>query len=117
MNCAVKKGFFTLRDCLVATDASCQVCGRPCCDEHARLRDGRALCIECFHKDATVTGPTEDDTWTYAYRRQFYLRSGYHPFYSGSHPDPYYDAYDMRAFAVEGHEVDDDDEAAALEDS
>lgn len=117
MECAVKKGFFTLRDCLAATQDACGTCGRPCCAEHARRRDADLLCVECFHKSSAERPPTEDDTWIFAYRQHYYRSSGYHPFYSGSHPDPYYDAYDLRAFTYEGHEDLDDDDRGDFADS
>jgi hypothetical protein len=73
--------------------------------------------VECYHRDDTRVDDYADDTWTYAYRNRFYRDSGYHPLYSGAHPDPYYDAYDLRAFAVEGMESDDEDDPGDLADS
>lgn len=42
-----------------------------------------------------------DDEWTYGARHRFYS-SGYHPVYTGSHYDRYYDSYDTRSFDDEG---------------
>jgi hypothetical protein len=60
-----------------------------------------------------------DDEWTYGARHRFYS-SGYHPLYTGSHYNRYYDSYDTRSFDETGaaeSEVETDDGGAGFGDS
>lgn len=112
MQCQVKRGFFILRDCGEPAGHSCISCGRACCALHVRL-GASPICLECEHKgaapEASSAAMAEDDAWTYLFRDTYYRSSGYHPLYRGSLSDPFYDAYDVRAFELEG-----DDELDAL---
>jgi hypothetical protein len=60
-----------------------------------------------------------DDEWTYGARHRFYS-SGYHPLYTGSHYNRYYDSYDTRSFdetSAAESEVETDEGGAGFGDS
>jgi hypothetical protein len=95
--CALKRGFFLLRDCGQPTEDSCTECARPICQDHATRQQGQPICLECQAKQAEVEGDY-DRQWAYAYRHRYYTTHTYHPFYVSTYYDHYYDDYDVRAF-------------------
>jgi hypothetical protein len=122
--CAVRKGFFLLRECNQLTTHLCPRCGRPACDEHTVQLDDGKVCTECLAK----TEPTQDSTaspmgssrgWAHRYRDSYYSRSHYTPMYTGTAAGAAmgataadgYDDFDRRAFdqdAAVPLEADDD---------
>jgi hypothetical protein len=97
--CAVRRGFFVLRDCGEPAGNVCSECARPICPEHTVMAD-TVLCVECSGRHREQT---EDEDWyngsgAYAYRHQYYSRHHYGPVYTGTHHDGYYDNYDVRSF-------------------
>ena len=124
--CAVKRGFFVLRDCGSSAASQCSICQRPICYQHMVTRGTTNFCVECNarqlseeEKRARLQDP-EDDVGFYAYRSGFYNRYGYSPFYSGLYYDSYYDEYDLRSFANAGDDSvgrDDDSGVAGFTDS
>jgi hypothetical protein len=117
-DCAVKRGFFVLRDCGGPAANQCSACQRLVCIQHMVSRGPNILCLECNARQEQLTDeerqerlqdPT-DPSGVYAYRQGYYTRYGYRPFYSGFFYDDYYDDYDLRSFdqapdeGVEGEE-------------
>ncbi len=108
--CECKSGFFSLRDCDGAPAGSCSACGRTVCTRHLSPASGFTQCLDCHARAEQQPGeeqvrprgaagedPALDDQWTYGARHRFYS-SGYHPLYTGSHYNHYYDSYDTRSF-------------------
>lgn len=108
--CAIKKGFFILRDCGVSTVVTCLACGRPICPVHTHTPEKKAApevftsCVECHAKQVTPHGQAappavdpQDDSWSYGYRDWFYRSSHYRPIGYGR-PSKFYDDYDIRSF-------------------
>ncbi len=122
--CAIKKGFFALRDCGTQTIHVCQRCYRPVCEEHSDQEMGEVICVDCLakgHQEETL----QEDDWLenpnmpYRYRHTYYTDSRYRPIYRGSHHYSYYDDYDVRSFdreyADESLDYDDDGQADFLD--
>lgn len=130
--CDCKSGFFSLRDCDGAPAGACSECGRAACTRHLSPASGFTRCLDCEARAAQL--PPEgkaatpgaagedgalDDQWTYGARHRFYS-SGYHPLYTGSHYNRYYDSYDTRSFDESGgaeSEVETDEGGAGFGDS
>jgi hypothetical protein len=94
--CAVRTGFFVLRDCGKPAEASCASCGRPACGDHTREEPSRRLlCLDCWGRE---NDDLRDDSGVYGYRRSFYAGIGYGPLYLGMGHDPFYDDFDVRSF-------------------
>ena len=112
--CAVKKGFFMLRDCGQTTARVCARCARFVCEAHSIDRDTTFLCQECLAKANDHEGD-----WVHDYRHRYYVRTRYSPYYSGHYYDHYYDDYDVRAFDRELSEPVDtgDDDSGGFMDS
>ena len=111
--CAVKRGFFVLRDCRQPTSDVCHQCERPACQKHADSQSGPLVCLECQARQEEVE-TSHDRRWAYGYRHRYYTTHTYHPFYVGTSYDTYYDEYDVRAFEKESSvplDTDDDTEA------
>jgi hypothetical protein len=106
--CAVKRGFFVLRDCGNHAINSCSFCSRLVCHEHGFTRGQTLVCLDCnarqqqLKEDEQFEQMAEDGTQhrsgLYTYRHGFYNRGIYSPFYYGDYYDRYYDTYDTRAF-------------------
>lgn len=95
--CAVRTGFFVLRDCAEDAPQACAACARPVCQEHARPGAAGPLCLDCHGKERHSL---DDDDGVFGYRRSFYGGIGYAPLYlGGDRPDPVYDEFDVRAFS------------------
>jgi len=121
--CAVKRGFFVLRDCRQPTSSLCSSCSRPVCPEHSTIETGSLLCLECA---ARREKPTDEEqrkreqntNWwqnrqsSYFYRDRYYSSSSYHPFYYGTYYDSYYDSYDMRSFDRKSGEAEEQEDKA-----
>lgn len=104
--CAVKRGFFVLRDCAELAPAVCTACSRPMCPAHTSLAG--SVCVECSARQEELS---EDDMrrrlddvdwWAdarapYYYRHRYYSREHYRPVNLGT-LDDYYDDYDVRSF-------------------
>ncbi len=100
--CRVRKGFFVLRDCKQPATVKCRACRRYVCNEHLHRSQtgptaGMVRCTECAAKFETDLPKDEprDSAWRHQYRRSYYGRYGYAPYYFGHH---HYDDYDTRAF-------------------
>ena len=116
-NCAVKRGFFVLRDCDDPAANFCNTCSRPLCFQHSVFSDAGILCVECNAREREADGEEDqteedyDESWAYGYRHDYYSGSGYSPFYTGHHYNNYYDDYDVRAFdKKEGDSLEDEEE-------
>jgi hypothetical protein len=106
--CAVKRGFFVLRDCGNPAMNTCQSCGRPVCREHRVASQQSLLCVDCHARqqqtleqerlDAFSSNDARTESSLYAYRHSYYTHSHYAPFYTGLYYSNYYDTYDARAF-------------------
>jgi hypothetical protein len=104
--CAVKRGFFVLRDCGQPAAVSCSLCARPICPEHLVRKGGPALpgqpgqaviCVECFAKNEQAD--QGEDASPYRLRHRFYTSGLYGPIYDGDGDlGTYYDDYDFRSF-------------------
>lgn len=123
--CECKSGFFSLRDCDGAPAGACSECGRTACTRHLSPASGFTQCLDCHaraeqqpREGQDATGEEAlDDEWTYGARHRYYS-SGYHPVYTGSHYDRYYDTYDTRSFDDDGgDEVEADEGGAGFGDS
>jgi hypothetical protein len=122
--CAIKRGFFILRDCGKPATAVCSVCNRSICQEHLMPDQMQPLCYDCYARQPNYSGaaPSDQEQWqqrhsVYRYRHNFYNSYGYRPYYQGSYYDPYYndydpyyDDYDFHSFDHSGwHDHDDRD--------
>lgn len=98
--CAVKRGFFNLRDCGALATGACATCARPICQEHTAPQGAAALCLDCYAREAEAAAAPQayDSRWAYATRHHYYSTGSYSPFYWGSSYDHYYDDYDCRSF-------------------
>src|SRR5262249_7794622 len=103
--CAIKRGFFTLRDCGNQAMNTCQHCLRPVCGEHSVMRVPALFCVDCNARQQQtleaerVDAFSADDTRSlYTYRHSYYTHSHYQPFYTGYYYSNYYDTYDARPF-------------------
>ena len=119
--CAVKRGFFVLRDCDDMAANYCNTCSRPMCFQHSVFSEQGLFCVECNSRTQEENGEEEhdesngegeyDENWAYSYRHSYYSESDYDPFYTGRRHDSYYDDYDVRAFdKKEGDSLEDDEE-------
>ncbi len=96
--CAVRVGFFTLRDCAQAVTGRCASCARTACADHL-VSDGR--CVECAARDAE--GDEEDELWAWYARSEAVQHHGLRPFYDGTDPSgTYYDDWDLRPMQAAG---------------
>ena len=118
--CAVRRGFFTLRDCGDLAANTCMVCMRPVCAGHFTMRDGSVLCVECNAREDEENSDEEDgeeeydESWAYSQRHDYYSNSRYNPFYAGYRQDHYYDDYDVRGLdKKEGEILEGDEESGA----
>jgi hypothetical protein len=116
--CAVRRGFFVLRECGQPAIGLCATCGRSVCAEHSALGTAAMLCVECQAREQTTSDNTDDSTstawdnpaWPVGYRHHYYTQQHYQPVDSVARPDPYYDDYDVRSFdrePAEPPEIDD----------
>ncbi|MBI3652367.1 MAG: hypothetical protein HY231_15200 [Acidobacteria bacterium] len=108
--CAVKQGFFVLRDCESPALNACGFCARPTCTTHGLRRGQTFVCLDCNARQQQLTQEeqfeqmTDDDnnntsrSGLYTYRHGYYTSQNYSPFYTGLYYDHYYDTYDTRAF-------------------
>ncbi len=98
--CAVKCGFFSLRDCGERASQQCGACSRWVCPQHVAVGAEGTLCAECAGKRRE--GEYETDEWNrervYGYRDRYYRSHSYRPFYYGYNDRDYYDDYDVRGF-------------------
>ncbi len=113
--CAVRKGFFVLRNCDKMAANSCPVCGRAVCPEHMFFPPTGPVCVECnARRQEELDDNQYGSNWAYSYRHRYYSRTDYYPFYTGYYNDSYYDDYDVRAFdRKEGDYIDDGEEEGA----
>jgi hypothetical protein len=121
--CAVRRGFFVLRDCGEPPVGICSQCQRSVCLAHSagaatgligsalagdsalRAAADSLVCLECQSRQIAMTDPTRRSSWRdtsgsdyYSYRHGYYSTYGYNPIYTGSRQDDYYDDYDIRSF-------------------
>lgn len=128
MKCAVRRGFFVLRDCDEPAMNSCAECGRPICAAHTAMSD-TLVCVECSsrrqeedeneHDDSQDEQDWYDESAAYAYRHEYYSGQRYNPVYSGTRHDSYYDDYDVRSFDEQESDTfgDEEEEGAGFLDS
>ena len=106
--CAIKRGFFVLRDCGNTAFNACQYCSRLVCQEHS-LMDGQMLiCLDCRARQKQLTDEEQKEmianessfgrSGLHTYRHSYYSSRNYAPFYTGIYYSQYYDTYDTRAF-------------------
>ena len=121
--CAVRRGFFILRDCGEPSVYTCNECGRSMCAEHTIQEGGQTFCVECSTRHA---GSAPDGAfaasllaWPLLFRHYFYGSSNYNPIYRGNRLDNYYDMYDLRSFSKkrQGPLEDEDDQRTSIMDS
>lgn len=112
--CAIRRGFFVLRDCGARPVGTCDACGRAACGEHATEAPGGGVrCVECDavrpvdgdapeHFDEMVADADAPRAAVFAYRRHFYKHFRYRPHFGGVGSDPtgYYDDFDLLAFEL-----------------
>ena len=108
MGCAIKRGFFVLRDCGNAAMNSCQYCSRPVCQEHGLMRGQLLVCLDCQARQQQLTDEEQKNMMAndgafgrsglHTYRHNYYANRNYAPFYTGLYYSQYYDTYDARAF-------------------
>ncbi len=106
--CAVKRGFFVLRDCGNPAINSCQMCNRPVCREHRYASQQYLVCVDCHARQQQTLEQERIDDFSgneertpnslYNYRHRYYSHSHYAPFYTGIYYSNYYNSYDTRAF-------------------
>ena len=105
MKCAIKKGFFVLQDCGGIGTSQCGVCRRHVCNDHVVVEHGQKTCTECLAKEHNPNAQnnglehdTEQPGWRHKFRRGFYSRHHFSPFYMGVYHSNYYDNNDYRSF-------------------
>ncbi|MEW6126395.1 MAG: hypothetical protein AB1757_04965 [Acidobacteriota bacterium] len=122
--CAIKRGFFVLRDCGNAAYQVCQYCSRSVCQEHLSMRGQILACLDCQARQQQMT--EEDQTnliagenafgrsGIHSYRHNYYANQHYAPFYTGLYYSQYYDSYDTRAFDKRAAPEGFDDESLSM---
>jgi hypothetical protein len=103
--CAVRRGFFVLRECGRTAIAVCSACARPVCAEHSAPLSAPPLCSECHARQQSTGDDTStawtDPAWPISYRHVYYREQNYHPVATAGGHDAYYDDYDVRSFDQE----------------
>lgn len=118
--CAMKRGFFVLRQCTKPAVRKCAITGKPICEDHSVHWEGKIISTEAYAAEMKKQGKKGErdlsawrkgkrrnyTLWHYYMREDFYSRQSYEPLMDYEE----FDDFDEVGFETEAGEYWDEEE-------